>query len=307
MIDVIIISYNSRQLTANCIDSILKSSVSNKINIIVVDNNSKDDTVNYIHNNYEYIMVIANNENLGYAKAVNIGMKNSKSEYVIISNNDIIYFEDTIELLYNFIKTKKNCAVVAPQQFYPNGLWQASYNDFPGLRLGIKYFLLIIPINHLINKYFYKLNSKRKPKCVEYADGAVLCMRRSVFNEIAGFDEDYFFYAEEADFCKRLKNNNHSVFIYPDAKVYHIRGGSDAEMAISFEKQKLLVNSKLLFSKKHNSKNETNAYIFFEKIHHEIMLIAYKISGLISRNKRNDNKINYYTIMNDIWKDVKKL
>ncbi len=302
MLDVIIISYNGKKLTEECIKSLDNLSTKNiNFKITIVDNNSNDDTVEFISNNYQDINIIANKKNLGYAAAINIGMKNTNSDFAIITNNDVVFTPDSIEKILNFLKENHNAAVVAPQQLYPDGKWQRSYGDFVGIKSGLKYlFLVTLFQNHYFRK-FYKVNKRKRPKCVEYADGAVLCIKREIFNKVNGFDEDYFFYSEEMDFCYRVKLASYSVWHLPTSIVYHHRGGSDLAMRFTEKKQEMLIDSKILFCDKHLSNFEKKLYVLLEKLHHKFMLLSYKIICKLKNTEKTTSKLNYYQLMHRIW------
>lgn len=305
MLDIIIISYNGRNLTVNCINSILDSyfyKYIDNIKITIVDNNSSDDTIEYISKHYPEIEIIKNKENLGYSAAVNIGMKNTKNDYVIITNNDVVFTEHSIDILLTSIKNIPKAGLIGPQQFYPNGKWQRSYGDFSGIKCGLKYLFCITLIVNIFNKYFYNINNKnRKRKKVEYIDGATLLVSRKIFNVIDGFDEDYFFYGEDMDFSYKLKIRNYNRYIIPKAIVYHHRGGSDIKKTFTKEKQELLIDAKILFCNKHLNLINKKLYIILEKLHHITMLYFFSFLIKIKNTEQIKNKQNYYKIMSDIW------
>ena len=307
MLDIIIISYNGRTLTDNCIQSILNSNFNkntSKIGIIVVDNNSNDDTIEYISKKYPDITIIKNEQNLGYSAAVNQGMQKSTSDYAIVTNNDVEFIDNSIDILYNFISNNKNIGLAIPQQFYPNNVWQKSYGDFSGIKCGLKYLFGITLFENVFNRKFYKPSnsSKKKNKKIDYADGAVLMLSKKTFNDVGGFDQDYFFYAEDMDYSYKLKLNNYDRYIIPKAIVYHHRGGSSRENKFSKEKQEALVNAKLLFCKKHLSSTSTHLYIKLEQLHHLSMLFLFSFINKLKETEHTKIKQDYYKLMYLIWK-----
>lgn len=184
--DFIIISYNTKALTLQCIHSLLisnsklNSEFSQYIleNLIVVDNNSKDDTINEIHKfksknsdlfnftskpnntqNSVNLIIIQNDENYGYAKACNIGINNSKNDLLIISNTDIIVFPSSIIGIFDSI-INFNLAISGVQQLFPNFTWQRSYGLVPGIKLAMFNVFLL-------DKLFDKLEAQKVTRQLE--------------------------------------------------------------------------------------------------------------------------------------------
>ncbi|MCK5742034.1 MAG: glycosyltransferase, partial [Chlorobi bacterium] len=191
-IEAIIISYNSRDITLRCIQSMIEYSGGLKLGITVVDNASSDDTVAAIQTNYPDVRVIVNNKNLGYAAAVNIGAEACDAPFLLISNSDVFYHEDSIRTLYEYIISDPEIALTGLQQEYPDGSWQYSFGYLPGKRLILNNYLFLNTLISLGRKILFKLEmSHDKPKSVEYIDGAVHFVRKADFDSLGGFDEDY--------------------------------------------------------------------------------------------------------------------
>lgn len=285
--DIIIISFKKPELTIQCVESIRSGSTCES-NIIIVDNNSADNTVEILKGKLTNILIIENKKNLGYASAVNIGLKNSNSEYVLISNNDVIYPPGTIDGMFEFLEKDTKNAVAGPQQVYPDGKWQWSCGYYPGIKLGLMNLLLISSFIKYRDKLLINNTADSKMvKVVEFVDGAAMFCRRSALNDVNNFDEDYFFYTEEADLCYRLKKRGWKIAFIPKYMITHIRGGSNDQGNFKMENIEALVNSKIKFCKKHLGKWNTVLYITLEKIYSFNLRIIYFILSKITNDKKS--------------------
>lgn len=307
--DIIIINYNGKDLTVDCINSIRKTT--ENANIIVIDNASTDGSVEALSVLFPEIKIIRNEKNYGYAAAVNIGVKHSKNEFLIISNNDVIYQENSLNLLLKMLKDNPDVAVAGPQQIYSDGKRQDSYGDFPGIKLGIKKVFFVYSLFPKLLNYLWKINirPKRKRKISGYIDGAVMAIRKSDFEQVKGFDEDYFFFTEELDFCYRINKLNKKIIFQPTSLVIHLRGGGNNFNGLNEKNIPLLINSKILFCKKHLSKFCSTFYILSEIYISLILLMIWKIIAVIKG--KNHSKVSEKVKISDLiyqnWKKNYKI
>ncbi len=307
-LDIIIITYKCLQHTINCIESI-KSTLHNvDYSIIIVDNNSKDDTVPGIKEKYPEIKIIENDDNLGYAKAVNIGARNSDAEFLLISNADVIYKEETINTMLKYLAVNPTVGVVGSQQIFADGSWQYSYGDLPGIRLGFKDLFMISTFQRAIRKVLWnKIKIDRFPKSVGYADGGSLMTPMRVFGKVGGFDEDYYFYTEEADYCYKVQIVNFYVIFNPKVQIIHHRGGSSDNRGHNPKMLQIFVNSKILFCKKHYSNFTARIFKQLELWHSLMMAIFWNMASKIlssEKSRKATNKYNYFKMLSDTWKNA---
>lgn len=307
-IDIIIINYNNFEITKKCVASVLNN-YKTIINVIIVDNNSTDGSVEKLKECFPDIKFFRNNENLGYAYAVNRGFENSSSDIVIISNNDVIYSPESIENLIEPFYQMNRIGVVGPQQIYPNGKWQYSYGNFPGIKTAILDLFFISYFSHIINKVKWRLKiHSRELKEVEYIDGAVMAINRLAFQSVNGFDEDYFFYTEEADFCYKLKKNGWKIIFNPNSIVIHERGGSTSKIGLNSKNVEMLINSKTKFCQKHLTKLESGIFIIIEIISHFLLAKFFRILNNIFKGKISSIALRKH-IFNNLyngWKNARQ-
>jgi GT2 family glycosyltransferase len=296
-LSIIVISYNTCKYTLNCIKSIYEATTDQLFEIILVDNASTDDTVRSVKRDFPEVQIIVNEKNLGYSAAVNVGAKTADGNFLILSNNDVIYHYNSINNLITGLRKYPRIGAAGPQQEYPNGNWQYCYGNLPGIILGLKKFFLVYHLELTFKSLLYNIIRHTQRKHVGYIDGAVMAIRKEAYTQVGGFDEDYFFYTEEADFCKRLKDNCWEVVFLPSATVMHLRGASSGEESVKQKNIEMLISSKVLFCKKHLSKATTKFYIRSEIFSTSLLMIFWTLlrffsSGQTLKNASNKVLIN---------------
>ncbi len=301
--DIVIISFNTKELVHNCIDTAFATS-QNLINrIIVVDNASSDGTIQYIKKLFPNVITIENKVNYGYAYAVNQGVAECKSEIVVIANSDIIFTEGALEILINELTKDANCALTFPRLVYPDGRYQYSYGELPSAKSALSEILLIKSFENHLRKYLFNKFDLDLPKWnFGYADGALLVVRKSVFDKIGGFDIDFPFYSEDMDFSYRVRAHGYKIKFCRKARIIHIRGGSSNPNKFSYETTERLLRSKVIFARKHlkpySFKFYARAQIFKSKL---ILLISNVIEKVINKNFAN---IEFHLNNSKIWKEI---
>lgn len=219
MVSVIIVSYNSREFILDCISSIRKFSPKDT-EIIIVDNASTDNSVKLIKENNAKAFLIENSENLGYAKAVNKGIKKSRGEFILVLNPDTKITKSSVENLIKFMGENKNVGLVGSRLLNPDGSLQPScYNDQNILNAIKQYFF---GVKGAFQKYYPDTD---RPAEVSAVVGAAMFFRKATAQNVGLFSEKYFMYFEDLDFCREIKRYGLSVYYLPTSVIYHEHGG----------------------------------------------------------------------------------
>jgi len=233
ILSIIIISYNTKELLEQCINSIIKSLMNSEskhqassvsYEIIVVDNNSKDDSVKFVNSlirNKLAIKLIENKENVGFAKANNQGIKIAKGEYIMLLNSDTIVQNNALEILVDYLEENPDIAVLGPKLLNADQTSQPSVGNFPSLPVVAN----MLFFEHFVPNRFVRWSPKTT-RAVDWVMGAALMSRREIFNKIGGLDENIFMYMEELEWCYRIKKNGYKIYFYPQAKIVHLGQGS---------------------------------------------------------------------------------
>lgn len=228
-LSIIIVNYNTEEELFQCISSITKSRINVESEIIVVDNASKKDSLNRVKNAFN-ICILQNARNVGFARAVNQGIYHSEGNYILLLNPDTMVEENTIQILLDYIKEKKDAGCVAPAITYPDGKLQPSARSFPTYTkafFGRQSLLTGLFPNNPITRSYLSLDMDRtNPQEVDWVMGACLITKREVLNEVGFFDERFFLFVEDVDFCYRLKEHKYKVYYVPYVKVIHKFGAA---------------------------------------------------------------------------------
>lgn len=277
MYSVAIVSYNTCSMTLDCIESVRSAMGGEPHEIIVVDNASTDGTCQAIRDAYPKVKLFENESNSGYARAVNQAVRECSSRIVLVANADTL-FDDSILHGFEYMEHHANTAAMGCQQRYPDGRRQRSHGREPSIRLALSELLYIEKIRTRLES----LSRSNLPKEVEYADGAVLWFRKEIFDELGGFDEEYFFYTEEADYCHRARANGYSVVTNPEVSVIHYRGAASSGQSFNRATVDMLVSSKRLFLRKHCRPAESRAIKACYIAHHLANAALYSLAGAIA-------------------------
>lgn len=225
-VSVIIVNYNTLELTKNTIESVFKKTEGLNYEVILVDNASTDGSVEYFENNYkEKIIFIQNRENLGFGKANNKGIEIAKGKYIFLLNSDTLLINNAIKILFDFMEQNIECGVCGgnlydrdnkPVHSFKKELVNI-YSDFD----FIKNFIL---------KFIYKkrmdFNYTNKNIEVGYITGADMFIRKKILEKVGIFDSDFFMYFEETELTARIKSSGKKIISVPQAKIIHLEGKS---------------------------------------------------------------------------------
>ena len=228
-VSIIIVNYNTFNLTKNCIESILNYSKSFDYEIIVIDNASVDDSVNLLKSIYDYnqIKIIASDVNLGFGKANNVGANIAKGEYIFFLNSDCILINNSIKYLLDFYKEYSKIIKlgVLGTLLVDNKLEITnSYGKFPTVFHEIKFFFSIRLMKN--KKEQSEINFEDKYFNVDYVSGANMFLERKLFDKVDGFNDCFFIYFEETDLQYRLSNIGYKSYILPIKGIIHLEDGS---------------------------------------------------------------------------------
>ena len=271
-VSIIIVTYNSEKEIINCINSILPQLGILNGNVIIIDNNSTDNTISYIKDiESQRITIIQNDRNLGYTIANNQGISRANSEYLFFLNPDTIVPKSVINNLLNEIKNNKYCGAIAPQLRFPDGTIQKSCRRFPRRR-DILY--ETIGLSEIFKKSkefgYWKMGdfSHTKTRLVDQSAGAALLIPNMIIEEIGLFDEQFSMFFSDVDICKRIWNVGYNVLYTTNTFITHKGGASVYRKRI-----KMLVSSHFSFWK-YFFKYNTEKYDLILNVLVGIFLIA---------------------------------
>jgi len=217
-LSVIILSYNTANVTLECLHSVQKYLPKKDTEIIVVDNASTDNTIPLLQK--ENIKLIINQTNLGFSKGNNIGAKMAVGEYLLFLNSDIRLLDNSLLSMLDYLRLHPQIGAIGPRMLNPNLTPQASVFPPQTILNAFKEFWLDIPS---YQKYLPPTNT---PTSVFAISGGAFMLSKKLFEAFGGWNEKYFFYYEDLDFCRFLHRQNLEVVYYPSAQVVHHHGAS---------------------------------------------------------------------------------
>lgn len=232
MIDlsIIIVSYNTKEFLEKCVASILEHKQSLQIEVIIVDNASVDNSVQMIKKEYKDVILIENKKNLGFSKANNLGVKKAKGKYILFLNPDTVVQPVTLSAMYEFMEKQTNAGVATCRVDLLNGeLDDACHRGFPTPWNAFCHFFgfsRIFPRSRIFAGYSMGWEDLSKTHEIDACAGAFMIVRKLAGEEIDWWDEDYFWYGEDIDFCYKLKQKNWKIYFVPTTSVLHYKGVS---------------------------------------------------------------------------------
>lgn len=265
---IIIVSYNTQNVLGECLRSIYETIKEINFEVIVVDNASSDNTKETISKlNYPQFTFIQNNKNLGFSKANNIGVKKSKGRFVLFLNPDTKLHEDTISKMIEFMDNTKNCGASTCKVLLTNGQVDDScHRGFPTPWNAFTHFSgisKIFPKSKIFNGYNLGNLDLTTVHEIDALAGSFMLVNRKAGEDVGWWDEDYFFYGEDLDFCYKLKQKKWSIYYYPNTTITHLKGVSGGIKKIS--KQITTADRE---TKKRASHERFNAMRIFYKKHY---------------------------------------
>lgn len=257
---IIIVNYNTKTITNDCIESVKKFTEDINYEIILVDNASTDDSPAFF-SEMEDIIFIQSPENIGFGRANNLGAEKAGGEFLFLLNSDTVLIENSVKKLLGFFRNKEaelnigslGCVLVDKEMNY-NGCGShftscaEEIDNYKKIIPGMKYLLRgKTEVPFPLEKKFFE---------IDYVIGADLMVRNRVFTDMGGFDKDFFMYYEESDLQYRMKKAGYHAYIYTGTKIIHLEDGSGKEIKNYSNKKRIITHtSKNLFLKKNDPGN----------------------------------------------------
>lgn len=249
-LSIVIVSWNVRDLLAVCLASLPREAET-----IVIDNASSDGSAAMVLAEFPHVRLIANDSNLGFTRANNQGIAHSCGSYVLFLNPDTVVQNGAIGTMLAYLDEHPEAGVVGPQLRYGDGSLQSSRRRFPTLATALfESTPLAWHLNPARNRwamrYHLSNQSPLQTQEVDWLVGAALLTRRQILDQVGGFDEGYFMYSEELDWCRRVKKAGWRIVYLPAATITHFEGRSSEQVVAA---RHLRFNtSKVRYFRKHH-------------------------------------------------------
>ena len=295
-LSVIILNYNVRYFLELCVKSVLESVSSINAEVIVIDNNSTDNSCLMLQEVFRgQIRVIENKENLGFSKAYNQAVENCLGRYICILNPDTVVAEDTFIKTLELLKSKKEIGALGCRMIDGLGKFlPESKRNIPSPTIALKKIL------GDSKKYYASLDEKYSGY-VEALAGAFIVMSKSSYIKVGGFDEDYFMYGEDIDLSLKLLKSGYKNYYFGDLTIIHFKGESTTK---NYTYAKRFYGAMYLFYKKHFK----NGFLWSTLVYFMMILLriiyVFRKEDLAFENKSLQEKPNIISLNNLSYKEL---
>jgi len=268
-LSLIIVSYNTKEFLKGCIESIYKTTKNINFEIIVVDNASSDGTIEILKKlQTENFQLIENKENLGFSKANNLGVKKAQGRYLLFLNPDVVVHAEALEGMVKFMDEHEDAGAATCKLIMPNGqIDDASHRGFPTPWNAFAHFSGLAKVlgkTKLFGGYNLGFKDFTKTHEIDALAGAFMLVRRKAGEEAGWWDEDYFFYGEDIEFCYILKQAGWKIYYVPEYSTLHYKGVSGGLKKVSRD-----ITTASKETRKRTTKARFNAMRLFYKKHYE--------------------------------------
>ncbi|MFA6271536.1 MAG: glycosyltransferase family 2 protein [Patescibacteria group bacterium] len=286
-LSIVIVTWNSEKDISDCLTSIENAKQNLNIEVFVVDNNSKDNTIKVITDSHTGINLVQNTVNNGFAKANNQAIKQSRGEYVLLLNPDTRLKENTLIGSIDYMQNHKKVGILGCAIHNPDGTMQYSVRKFPALLSQI---LVLCKLHNFfpnlkpIKEYFALDFDYTKEQKVDQVMGAYMFLRHSCVEQIGVLDEGFWIWFEDVDYCKRAKSADWEVMYSPEFSIIHNQSQSFARLW-AVKEQKLFNRSLLYYMKKHHGRFVYGILMMF-------VPISIVLSAIVGVFENKNNKIS---------------
>ena len=257
-LSIVIVNYNVKEFLQNLIYSIQKAACNISTEIIIIDNNSEDGSVEFINEKLlplGGIKLISNKENLGFSKANNIGLSEARGKYLLLLNPDVVVSEDTFQKVIDFFESNQKAGLAGCKILNPDGTLQlACRRSFPGPWTAfckVTGLSSLFPKSRFFARYNLTYLNEDETYEVDAVSGSFMMLTREAYEKVGGLDEEFFMYGEDLDLCYRIQKAGLKVYYVHSTQIIHYKGESTRRS--SLDETKYFYNAMHLFVKKHLS------------------------------------------------------
>ncbi len=232
MLSVVIVNYNQKGLVKNCLKSLLEAEVGLPLEIIVVDNDSSDGIEQMLKDRFPKVKFYQTGKNLGMGGGNNLGFRKANGDYVLIMNPDIFVLPQTIQKLLDYVQAQDNVGLIAPRLLNPDRTLQYTcyrWHKFWTPIYRRTFFGKLPWAENELKRFLMADFDHNKTSEVEWIQGSCWLIPKKVLSEVGFFDERFFMYFEDTDFCRRINQLGYKVVYHPEAEVIHLHRRQSAD------------------------------------------------------------------------------
>lgn len=235
-LSVCIVNWNTREDLHEAIRSVINDRSRLVLEVVVLDNASTDGSAQLVRTQFPEVMLLESTENTGFARGYNRAVAATSGRYILILNPDTVVHSNALVHLVQFLDAQPEVGVAGPRLLNSDGSLQFSCRRFPTLWAAAFRNTVIgrlFPGNHFTRDYLMQDWDHRAPRAVDWVSGAALCVRRQAWEQVGGFDEGFFMYAEDMDWCLRARQSGWDIYYLPTAVITHHIGRSSDQRPLA--------------------------------------------------------------------------
>jgi GT2 family glycosyltransferase len=283
IISVVIVSWNAKHYLEGCLESLSAVAAEIPLEIVVVDNASVDGSPELVEEKFSPVRLIRSGSNLGFAKANNLGLEQCRGDYVCLINSDVKVMAGCIKTLVDYMELNPAVGIAGPTMLDANGKMGRSCRGFPTVWNMFCHALALdslFPKSRLLGGYILRFWPQNTTREVGILGGWFWIVRRQALAQVGLLDENFFFYAEDMDWCKRFHLGGWKVMFVSQPASIHYGGGSSKQAPLKYFIQQQRAN--LQYWRKHHTRAGQIAHFWICVLHHATHLAGHGVLALFS-------------------------
>ena len=311
-LSVVIVSYNTREILHRCFQALKEASAGLTLEIFVVDNASRDGSVEMLGEQYPEVNVIASAVNLGFGAANNRALVEATGRYIILLNSDAFLRPDALRLSIQHMDENPEIGLGGARLIGPDEAWQPSARCFPSVLndfLSLSGLSTRYPKSRFFGRADRTWSDHMQPAEVDWVPGAYSIIRPKALQDVGIFDEGFFLYYEEVDLCRRIKEKGYKILYWPDVVVVHLGGESSktvtqAVMSRSGSQLTLWrMRSEFLYYRKHHGFGAYLAYQM-ENLWHQARRFRNSLGSSQDRKDKAAESQMICNLLEQAWRET---
>jgi len=309
---IVIVSFNTREILRECLESVVRESAGLRVEILVVDNASSDGSPEMVEQEFPQARILRSEVNLGFGAANNVALREARGRYFVLLNSDAFFQPQSLERAIRHMDTTPGCGLAGGRLIGRDGSWQPSSRSFHSI---LNDFIVLtglayrFPKSRLFGRFDRTWADQDKAAPVDWVPGAFSIIRPSALARTGLFDPDFFLYYEEVDLCRRIQSAGFQVWYWPDVVIVHIGGESSRQLkTLEFSQRSAQVvlwrmRSTLLYARKHHG---AGAHLnrWMETLLFHLVVLRNCFSRNSERRQRACHHRKLIALMNQAWKDT---
>ena len=311
-ISLILVSFNTREVLRESLQSVAREQGSLRIEIFVVDNNSRDSSVEMVETEFPHVRVIRSKVNLGFGAANNVALEQAKGRYIVLLNSDAFLTPDSLRLSVEHMDADPSVGLAGGRLVGRDYSWQPSARMFPSIVSDLKVMTGLaakFPKSRFFGSFDRTWADPMQPAEVDWVPGAYSIIRSEALTNVGFFDPEFFLYSEEVDLCRRIQQAGYEIMYWPDIVVIHIGGESSRQiktLEMSSAGAQLIrwrMRSTLLYYRKHHGFHAWLAKMLELALYH-LTALRNSLSSNPRRKERAQRNRNLARLMHQAWADT---